>query len=79
MSATMQDHKVNIPISRERRAWWRTWNDYPDAMRDAILALFGTAIIVMLGTQTMDIRRPTVAIPSASFFNIGFPPLVHGE
>jgi hypothetical protein len=26
----------------------RTWNDYPDPMRDAILALFGTGIIVMV-------------------------------
>ena len=41
----MPDHKVNIPISRERRRWWRTWNDYPNPTRDAILALLGIVVI----------------------------------
>jgi hypothetical protein len=47
-SATMPDHKVKISISRERRPWWRTWNDYPNPTRDALLALFGIAMVVMV-------------------------------
>jgi hypothetical protein len=43
----MPDHKVKISISRERRPWWRTWNDYPNPTRDALLALFGIAVVVM--------------------------------
>jgi hypothetical protein len=37
-SAAMPDHKVNLSTSRERRPWWRNWNDYPNPTRDAILA-----------------------------------------
>jgi hypothetical protein len=44
----MPDHKVKISISRDRRPWWRTWNDYPDPTRDAFLALFGIAAIGVL-------------------------------
>jgi hypothetical protein len=44
----MPDHKVKISISRERRPWWRTWNDYPNPTRDALLALFGIAVVVMV-------------------------------
>jgi hypothetical protein len=44
----MPDHKVKISISRERRPWWRTWNDYPNPMRDAILALLGVVVIVIV-------------------------------
>jgi hypothetical protein len=47
-SAAMPDHKVKISISREPRRWWRTWIDYPDPTRDAFLALFGIAIIMMV-------------------------------
>jgi hypothetical protein len=47
-SATMPDHKVKISISRERIPWWRTWNDYPNPTRDALLALFGIAMVVMV-------------------------------
>jgi hypothetical protein len=43
----MPDHKVTISTDRERRPWWRTWNDYPDPMRDAILALLGIAIVIV--------------------------------
>jgi hypothetical protein len=44
----MPDHKVKISTSRERRPWWRTWNDYPNPIRDALLALVGIAIVVMV-------------------------------
>jgi hypothetical protein len=44
----MPDHKVKISISREPRRWWRTWIDYPDPTRDAFLALFGIAVIMMV-------------------------------
>jgi hypothetical protein len=44
-SAAMPDHKVTISTDRERRPWWRTWNDYPNPMRDAILALLGIVVI----------------------------------
>ena len=46
-AAAMPDHKVNIPISRDRRAWWRTWKDYPNPLLDAFLTLFGIAVVVM--------------------------------
>jgi hypothetical protein len=46
-SAAMPDHKVTISTDRERRPWWRTWNDYPNPMRDAILALLGIAIVIV--------------------------------
>jgi hypothetical protein len=44
----MPDHKVKISISRERRPWWRTWNDYPSPTRDAFLATIVIAVIVMV-------------------------------
>lgn len=44
----MPHHKVTIQTGRERRAWWRVWNDYPNPTRDALLSLFGIAIVVML-------------------------------
>jgi hypothetical protein len=44
----MPDHKVKISISCERIPWWRTWNDYPNPTRDALLALFGIAMVVMV-------------------------------
>jgi ABC-type uncharacterized transport system substrate-binding protein len=44
----MPDHKVKISISRERRPWWRSWNDYPNPTLDAVLALFVIAVIVMV-------------------------------
>jgi hypothetical protein len=28
--------------------WWRTWNDYPNPMRDAILALLAIVIIAIV-------------------------------
>jgi hypothetical protein len=43
----MPDHKVTISASRERRPWWRTWNEYPNPTRDAILALVGIAIVIV--------------------------------
>jgi hypothetical protein len=46
-SAAMPDHKVTISTDRERRPWWPTWNDYPNPMRDAILALLGIAIVIV--------------------------------
>ena len=47
-SVAMPDHKVKISISRDRKPWWRIWNDYPDPTRDALLALFGIVVIVMV-------------------------------
>ena len=47
-SVAMPDHKVKISISRDRRPWWRIWNDYPDPIRDALLALFGIVVIAMM-------------------------------
>jgi hypothetical protein len=47
-SAAMPDHKVNIPISRDLKPWWRSWNDYPNPTLDAVLALFVIAVIVMV-------------------------------
>ena len=47
-SAAMPDHKAKISISRERRPWWRGWNDYPNPTLDAVLALFVIAVIVMV-------------------------------
>jgi hypothetical protein len=44
----MPDHKVNIPINRDPRSWWRSWNDYPNPTLDAALALFVIAVIVMV-------------------------------
>ncbi|HET9686141.1 MAG TPA: hypothetical protein VFP79_03075 [Pseudolabrys sp.] len=44
----MPDHKVKISISRDRKPWWHIWNDYPDPTRDALLALFGIVVIVMV-------------------------------
>ena len=44
----MPDHKVKISISRERRPWLRSWNDYPNPTLDAVLALFVIAVIVMV-------------------------------
>jgi hypothetical protein len=41
-------HKVTISINDERRPWWRIWNDYPSPTRDAVLAMFGIVVIVML-------------------------------
>jgi hypothetical protein len=37
-----------LSTSRERRPWWRTWNDYPNPTCDALLALSGIAVIVMV-------------------------------
>jgi hypothetical protein len=42
----MPDHKVTISTDRERRPWWRTWNEYPNPIRDAVLALFGISVFV---------------------------------
>jgi hypothetical protein len=40
---------VSIPLaSSPLRPWWRTWNDYPNPMRDAILALLGILVIVIV-------------------------------
>jgi hypothetical protein len=47
-SVAMPDHKVKISISRDRKPWWRIWNEYPDPTRDALLALFGIVVIVMV-------------------------------
>jgi hypothetical protein len=47
-SSAMPDHQVKIPISRDRKPWWRSWNDYPNPTLDAILALFVIAVIVMV-------------------------------
>ena len=44
----MSNHKVTISVGRERRPWWRTWNDYANPTRDALLSLLGVAIIVIL-------------------------------
>jgi hypothetical protein len=44
----MPDHKVNIPISRDLKPWWRSWNDYPNPTLDAVLALFVIAVTVMV-------------------------------
>jgi len=44
MSAAM--HKFST--SPDRRPWWRTWNDYPNPTRDALLALFVIVVIVMV-------------------------------
>ena len=43
----MPDHKVNLSTSRERRPW-RNWNDYPNPTRDAILALLGIVVLVIV-------------------------------
>ena len=40
--------RFKISISRERRPWWRSWNDYPNPTLDAVLALFVIAVIVMV-------------------------------
>jgi hypothetical protein len=47
-SAAMPDHKVKISISRDRKPWWRSWNDYPNPTLDAVLALFVIAVLVMV-------------------------------
>jgi len=44
----MSNHKVTISVGRERRPLWRTWNDYANPTRDALLSLFAIAIIVTL-------------------------------
>ena len=44
----MPSHKVKISISRDHRPWWRTWNDYPNPTRDALLALLGIVVIGMV-------------------------------
>jgi hypothetical protein len=44
----MSNHKVTISVGRERRPWWRTWNEYANPTRDALLSLLGIAIIVTL-------------------------------
>jgi|GEM_PF-816325 len=43
----MPDHKVKLSTSRERRPW-RNWNDYPNPTRDAILALLGIVVLVIV-------------------------------
>jgi len=42
----MPDHKATFSTSADRRPWWHTWNDYPNPMRDALLAVSGIAVIV---------------------------------
>jgi hypothetical protein len=44
----MTDHKIKIPISRDRKPWWRGWHDYPNPTLDAVLALFVIAVIVIV-------------------------------
>jgi hypothetical protein len=65
----MPDHKVKIAISRERRPWWRTWNDYPNPTRDALLA----ALVSVRGEITMsDITEEmSAAAPSVDEKLIG--------
>ena len=46
--AAMPDHKFKRSINPDLRPWWRTWNDYPDPMRDGLLALFGISIIAIV-------------------------------
>jgi len=44
----MPDHKARFSTSQDRRPWWRVWNDYPNPTRDALLGLFGIAVIVIV-------------------------------
>jgi len=46
--ALQPDHKFDFSISPDRKPWWRIWNDYPHPTRDALLALFAIATIVMV-------------------------------
>jgi hypothetical protein len=46
-SAVVPDHKVNIPVGLERRAWRRARKDYPNPLLDAFLTLFGIAVVVI--------------------------------
>ena len=42
----MAGHKFTFSMSPERSARWRIWNEYPNPMRDALLAVSGIAVIV---------------------------------
>jgi hypothetical protein len=42
------EHKVRISSTPDRRPWWRTWNDYPNPMRAALLGLLGIAVILLV-------------------------------
>jgi len=44
----MRDHKVSFSTSQDRRPWWRVWNDYANPTLDALLGLFGIAVIVIV-------------------------------
>jgi hypothetical protein len=34
-------------VSPDSRPWWRIWNDYPNPTRDALVGVFGIAVIVI--------------------------------
>jgi len=55
----MPSHKVKISISRDHRPWWRTWNDYPNPTRDALLALLG---IVVIGMVSWLLSKPPMIL-----------------
>jgi len=44
----MPDHKASFSTSQDRRPWWRVWNDYANPTLDALLGLFGIAVIVIV-------------------------------
>jgi hypothetical protein len=41
------DHGFTFSVSPDSRPWWRTWNDYADPTRDAVVGTFGIAVIVI--------------------------------
>jgi hypothetical protein len=44
----MPEHKATFSTSPDRRPWWRIWNDYPNPTRDAVVVVFGIAVIVVV-------------------------------
>ena len=44
----MPDHRFKFSTGPDYKSWWRIWNDYPNPTRDALLALFGIAVVGIL-------------------------------
>ena len=45
----MPAHKATFSTDQNhQRPWWRVWNDYPNPIGDALLGLFGIAVIVIV-------------------------------
>jgi len=42
------DHKITFSSDADHSPWWRAWIEYPNPTRDAVVGIFGIAVIVIV-------------------------------